>query len=31
MTEIIEKLEEINIRIIKINAKLDQLLKGGGN
>ena len=28
--EIIEKLDEINIRIIRINAKLDKIIVDGG-
>lgn len=30
MIEIIEKLDEINTRIIRINAKIDQLIANGG-
>jgi hypothetical protein len=29
MIDILEKLEEINTRIIRINAKIDQILSGG--
>jgi len=29
MIDIIEKLDEINTRIIRISAKIDQLLNGG--
>lgn len=29
MIDILEKLEEINTRIIRISAKIDQILSGG--